>query len=250
MNCRRIKKLIPLHIEGDLQPGIATRVASHLESCGGCNSLAVEYRGSQDWLRSPDAPKFDAKFLLDFKRDVLNAVEEQRVKPSILAVIGQHWNRRQLLALSAAGVIIAGMVFLYFYQGRGHINTHVIAIKEEPSPIEEVKNDGVPATGTKAAPGASLAATRHPVFHPRRASGISGRELSAARKEMAPEVEAQAVRMALPEPRISYELPFIEPSKDSREVLRIEIQTGDPSIRIIWFAPRQTDSQQSKPASD
>jgi hypothetical protein len=36
----------------------------------------------------------------------------------------------------------------------------------------------------------------------------------------------------------------------SREMLRIEIQTGDPSIRIIWFAPKETDLHPSKPATD
>ncbi len=36
----------------------------------------------------------------------------------------------------------------------------------------------------------------------------------------------------------------------SQDMLRIEIQTGDPSIRIIWFAPRETDSHQNKPATD
>jgi len=34
------------------------------------------------------------------------------------------------------------------------------------------------------------------------------------------------------------------------EMLRIEIQTSDPSIRIIWFAPKETDSQQSRPVTD
>jgi hypothetical protein len=31
---------------------------------------------------------------------------------------------------------------------------------------------------------------------------------------------------------------------------RIEIQTSDPTIRIIWFAPKETESHQNKPATD
>jgi hypothetical protein len=37
---------------------------------------------------------------------------------------------------------------------------------------------------------------------------------------------------------------------DSRPMLRIEFQTSDPNIRIIWFAPSQTDSHQTKPATE
>src|SRR5262245_56654081 len=37
---------------------------------------------------------------------------------------------------------------------------------------------------------------------------------------------------------------------DSKRMLRIEIQTSDPNIRIIWFAPKENDFHQSKPATD
>jgi len=39
-------------------------------------------------------------------------------------------------------------------------------------------------------------------------------------------------------------------SSDSKDMLRIEIQTSDPLIRIIWFAPRESDSPPTKPATD
>jgi hypothetical protein len=34
---------------------------------------------------------------------------------------------------------------------------------------------------------------------------------------------------------------------DSPEMLRIEIQTADPNIRIIWFTPKVADSPQTNP---
>ncbi|HTG16018.1 MAG TPA: hypothetical protein VK747_12280, partial [Blastocatellia bacterium] len=34
---------------------------------------------------------------------------------------------------------------------------------------------------------------------------------------------------------------------DSDGMLRIEIQTVDPNIRIIWFAPREIDDQRTNP---
>jgi hypothetical protein len=34
---------------------------------------------------------------------------------------------------------------------------------------------------------------------------------------------------------------------DSDGMLRIEIQTVDPNIRIIWFAPKEIDNPQTNP---
>jgi hypothetical protein len=34
---------------------------------------------------------------------------------------------------------------------------------------------------------------------------------------------------------------------ESGGMLRIDIQTGDPNIRIIWFAPKGFDGQQANP---
>ena len=36
----------------------------------------------------------------------------------------------------------------------------------------------------------------------------------------------------------------------SAERLRIEIQTADPNIRIIWFAPKPTDMDAPKPMGE
>ena len=39
-------------------------------------------------------------------------------------------------------------------------------------------------------------------------------------------------------------------SNDSPGMLRIEIQTGDPNIRIIWFAPKEVESPNESPKSN
>jgi hypothetical protein len=102
MNCRRVEKLIPLYVEGDLAPGIADRLTSHLDWCGRCNWLADEYKESQSWLRTSQSPEFDEAFLDNLKAGVLSRIDETSARPSLLASLMQQWSRRQILALSAA----------------------------------------------------------------------------------------------------------------------------------------------------
>ncbi len=127
MNCRRVEKLIPLYVEGDLAPGIADRLTSHLDWCGRCNWLADEYRESQGWLRTSEPPEFDEALLDNLKAGVLSRIEETSARPSLLASLVQQWSRRQVLALSAALLIIFGALVFYIYQSLKGRTTRRIA---------------------------------------------------------------------------------------------------------------------------
>lgn len=250
MNCRRVQKLIPLHVGGDLRANVANQVESHLDWCGRCNWLADEYKESQRWLHASQPPQFDETFLNDFKRSVMKRVTENNARPSLLASLARQWSRRQILAL-AASFIVLGMVSLYFYQERVTDNPQVISGVVDEPPGEEAKATGLsqPESAGGEAPGAS-SNRRH------RGSNSKGKSRSMAGH---PVVASQAAATL-----VSQTSGTTEPAKAitdpnraltgtanrSRDMLRIEIQTGDPSIRIIWFAPKETASHQNKPATD
>src|SRR5215831_7052352 len=115
MKCRRVKKLLPLYVEGDLASNRAESISAHLDWCGQCNWLADEYKESQNWLRTNQTPEFDQAFLDSFKSTVMRRVEENAVRPSLLATIAQHWSRRQVLAMSGAMFIAIVMLLFYVY---------------------------------------------------------------------------------------------------------------------------------------
>src|SRR5258708_31589948 len=166
MNCRRVEKLIPLYVEGDLESHSSERIASHLEWCGRCNWLADEYIQSQSWLRSSEAHEFDEAFLPSFKRDVLKSVSHTRPSPlasmlgSLLGPWKQRWNRRQVFALGALLVIICGVLVLYLYQTRAHQGPDVneLAGKTQSDDQNNPSRADSPA-GTQKAPGAG--SSRH-----------------------------------------------------------------------------------------
>lgn len=251
MNCRRVQKLIPLHVEGDLRSSIANKIASHLEWCGRCNWLADEYKESQGWLRTSQPPQFDEAFLDDLKQGVMKRVAQENARPSLFASIAQQWSRRQVLALSTAFLIAVGMLALYLYQARMKVNTDVISDVKQPPNGEPYRTNPSPgaAPGTAEIPGDSstgrhLVRRFRPYFkarHPKRA--IASRTL--AREVVSPTTGINKTASAQ-----ANQTRALSNADGSREMLRIEIQTGDPSIRIIWFAPKGSDLQQPKPATD
>ncbi len=245
MNCRRVEKMIPLYVEGDLESRSSDRIASHLEWCGRCNWLADEYKESQSWLRSSEPPVFDDAFLTDLKRDVLKGVSNTRPSflASFLGLWTQQWNRRQVLALGAALMIIFGVLVLYLYRTRVNDGgaVHELAGQTEgddrnnPAPPELTPD-------TKSAPGASSSGRhRSPVRTTVARRSVEPPRLSEANKSSgteSPDKPHKEEKQMIPGDTF-----------DSREMLRIEIQTSDPNIRIIWFAPKETDSP-TKPVTD
>ena len=244
MNCRRIEQLLPLYVEGDLKSSLTTRIASHLEWCGRCNWLADEYKESQSWLRSRDAPVFDEAFVGDLKRRVLKKVAESGSRASLLSSWISHWNRRQVLAL-AATLLLVGMLTLYFYQSQARSHSNVVS--RVTIPENTIKKEERQASATESAPGAALKPKRLAVKERHSfKTQITGAAIAWHNLESPPlrteEVVSQAT--SIEQVNGSADVPA-----DSREMLRIEIQTSDPNIRIIWFAPKETDSP-TKPVTD
>ena len=242
MNCRRVEKLMPLYVEDDLQPALATRIASHLEWCGRCNWLADEYKESQSWLRASTPPEFDRALLDSVKSSALAQIASNRNRASRWAALAEHWNRRQVFALSAAALVIVATFVVYLYQTRMKDVRRIESVLKAPDEVPRIDR----SPDLNIAPQTALAASlqsersdrkriRHSLKGFARSDGATEKEeLDVARNQSPVPPQAQSPGL----------------SNDSKDLLRIEIQTSDPLIRIIWFAPRESDSPPTKPATD
>lgn len=244
MNCRRVEKLIPLYVEGDLESHSRERIASHLEWCGRCNWLADEYRESQSWLRATQPPDLDEAFLSSFKADALKLIAETNAKPSLLASVIQQWSRRQVFALAGAMLIFVAVVVFYVYQAGTSRKLHVAETTGTPENKVPLPPDSQPAPdkapNTKLATGADLKALQRSTPH-RSVNARAGRPALSPQRIESP-LPTQISRSEGPG-LVSFE-PKVEPSgsgDDLPPMLRIEMQTSDPNIRIIWFAPREVE---------
>lgn len=249
MNCRRVEKLIPLYVEGDLESHSRERIASHLEWCGRCNWLADEFRESQSWLRSTQPPEFDEAFLSSFKADALKQIAETNAKRSFLASVIQQWSRKQVLALAGAMIVIVAIVVLYVYQAGTSARLEIAdttkatelhgALPEKPQAVSGKPHD------TGVATGADLKKRRSSTHH-RSVNALARRPMFSTGPIESP--LANQISQAEDSGLGSFEPPFEPPIErfgsgdDAPPMLRIEMQTSDPNIRIIWFAPKGVES--------
>jgi hypothetical protein len=239
MKCRRVEKLIPLYVERDVASGVAAQITSHLEWCGRCNWLADEYKESQSWLRSSDTPEFDEASLNAMKAGVLSRIEATSAKPSLLASFVQQWGRRQVFALSAAMLVIFGVIVFYVYQTRTSLMPNEVVAADPPKSDREPTNE--PST-----PNTEKATGADPKQHGPANIQTSSKPRRSRRQapERTLERSLMSQRRSLPEPGIDISVPqnsVAGSPNDMPEMLRIEIQTSDPNIRIIWFAPKEVE---------
>jgi len=236
MKCRRVKKLLPLYVEGDLASNRAEQISAHLEWCGQCNWLADEYTESQTWLHTNEAPEFDQEFLDHFKSGVMRRLEETAARPSLLTSIAQHWSRRQMLAMSGVMIIAVGMVVLYIYQARMDLKTPIVETAKKPTQPEETPRDDPRVTVDRT--------QEHPTVpskHSTRHSNQMAHKAGPVTDSQEPPLFSQVnrwIELGTPnETAITQK----DGTDDLPEMLRIDFQTADPNIRIIWFTPRVTD---------
>ena len=113
MSCRRMEKLIPLYVEGDLEPDRAASVRAHLEHCEQCSLLADQCRGSQGWLRSYAAPTPDGEFFNVLRKSVLAEIVEMDSRRTRWQFFPVSWNRKPVFAVAVGLLLIFGAVAFY-----------------------------------------------------------------------------------------------------------------------------------------
>jgi hypothetical protein len=271
MRCTRVEKLLPLHVAGDLDGRRARAVANHLATCEACRRTASDYDASRDLLRAATLPPdFDGAFYEEIRSSVLDRIRRDRtLAPPPSSIFASLFNARFAYAASLAFVIIAATLALYSYTrrtsddgardkmiagaNRADVNrerdaqptatteTARAARGSEPQTSSTMKEavketiDEGSRLASKSSPrgqrslrnGAqdgerpSFALTRHTP------SGVKRNPLApSVARTIRPKKEELAARS--------------ETTAEAAqpEVSRIEIQTSDPNIRIIWLASK------------
>ena len=252
MACKKFDVLIALYIEGDLERETRESVRSHLESCAPCEHLRQELVESQHWLKSADMPVPGPDDLRRIRQSVHQRLSEQG---RLIESVFRLWDligAKLVLAGLTAGLLIllcGGAVWRLSglaLPGRATSsearvqNEEADAGKElgvQAGPYPGANNnptgrgrdsdrDGLDAKIGIVTPGGDIGPlakgnsqnSRYVV--PRRRSRL-GRPLTnqSSRDELA--VQASG----------------LDSAAQAGSVIRIEIQTSDPKIRIIWLTP-------------
>ncbi len=218
MNCTRIEQLIPLYVGAELNPTRIDQVRRHMEICAHCREIVAEFEESQSWLSGFAAPKFNEAIFDDLRDAVRREIAQIELRPSFIDSFAPFWNPRFVVGGSIAMLLLIGGFVIYTHR-RQSPNKPVIVSKEEvKSPTPSPQRQQHKAQGG-----------------PQRNHG------HVAKKKSIPQGGRQTA--------VDTDIAINQTTNRDREpeMLRIEIQTADPNIRIIWLAPKDSNTSSTKP---
>jgi hypothetical protein len=254
LTCKRTARMISLYVAGDLVGAPEREVATHLAACEDCRRFGEEFSESSSLLsQACTPPEFGAEFYSGIRQAVLGEITRDRMrsKPSL-------FRPRWLYATAFAAIVITLGVLLQHFVSTRRATPPELA--RAPQVIDQPTrpSSGVPSPRKKHEPPRTLGEQSNKVVFalvtPRRSPGQfeAMRKSDASDAAQAPRDERAQIEPVMQSPTSvgpvapgSASLSGGSASSSSgrasaSEVSRIEIQTADPNIRIIWLSPRES----------
>ncbi|QQS47366.1 MAG: zf-HC2 domain-containing protein [Acidobacteriota bacterium] len=204
MKCRQIEELLPLFAGDDLSEAQAGTVREHLAGCGSCSKLAADLSESVAWFRESPVPLVDNADLAGLRASVNLRIDETRSTPGLLEQFIASIAWRPVLA--AAIVLLAVALYAFRDENKPPVSRKPDLVREAEIRDGGEVEDPKPVRDRPAGDEKKIKRNRRLKTRPRR-------DLIALGDAPPPGKKAN-------------------PS----EPLRIELQTADPNIRIIWLA--------------
>jgi hypothetical protein len=230
MSCQRAGALLPLHVAGDLPARQAQSVARHLAACTDCRGAADEYAASRAWMQTGAQPVFTDEFYADMRGAVLQRIRQEQ-RPA------HYFAPRRTPRLAYVAAVLALVSVLGALAWRAQVkrtSSKALALVEQskprvPSPAPTPVNAPPPAhSAVSEQPHATIAERRRP-----------RRGAAAVRVDHSWPAPLEAVARTTQTASLPPPAAPAEPGRAAHgaETARIEMQTADPNIRIIWLAP-------------
>lgn len=242
MKCELSEKLIPLYVGGDLEPDESDAVRLHLESCAGCNRLAEDFYSSRNWFAAAPPPDFDEASFANLRASVLSRIQQQPSTQKWFDWLLPKWNPGLVLAASAAALVLISGLLITIYRDQ------TPSVKNG----EEVIADRAVSTTAVSKP--NSAHSKQPETKQVIASSQASRRSNRLKVEttsLPPEAfqndpfgQPLEEQQTIDDPAAVAEAAPTE--QKEKDMLRIELQTADPNIRIIWFTPKSDIASNTK----
>jgi anti-sigma factor RsiW len=211
VNCTRIAQWLPLYASADLPAPQQAQVRAHLAQCESCSVAVAEFAAARAWLQCEAVPEFDEAFFAELRYAVRQELAAQPVRSTWL-----RWRWLKPGAVAAA-LLLLTIFSLRLFQTKGVPRTDIVnspALPQLPDAVRKL----MPLTHVFAQTQKSRGPLRK-----------QGNALRIKQEEKTAVVAATAAQLTKPASPNGAET-IAEPLMS-----RIEIQTADPNIRIIWL---------------
>lgn len=271
MNCTRTEKLLPLYAGGDIENADErAAISAHLEDCRGCSALARELASSREMLRMHEPPEFDAAFFNDVRQAVLLRIAETNAPSSNVfnapaPFFARLFDRRSLaFAASVALLVVVAAALFVSRRPAVHKDAPRIAQlpvvesksqqKTSPPVAENREKRRAPAEFKREAgrhgiqqaqaslhqeQGQASLQTRSNAGRSRAGSlATAGASKGIDAAHTVPELARSTSATTAVETLTSEAASATSTGEVAeRKFTRIELQTADPNVRIIWLSP-------------
>jgi hypothetical protein len=234
MNCKQIDELLPLYAGRDLDEKRARLVSEHIEICVACARVADEYREAVELAQQFAPPVFTDIAYASVRQQVLRQIENEPAAPLLPQMFGSWFRPRMAWAVASALIIAFGFFALYLIVKRpGDVPP---VADNHPAVTEHPGSTATPPTTTPK----SSRITQKPAEDKRRGiRNFVNRPSLVAAKAPGASSRAAAISPKLREGEAANTLPA-DDAAPGKSPLRLEMQTKDPNIRIIWFSQPNT----------
>ena len=222
MNCKNVEPLLSLYVGRDLEEEHARLVAAHLESCTKCTLVADEYAGTSQLLQGYEPPFFSDEIYAGIREQVLDKIEREThapVRPGIFSQLFLGLVQPRMRWVTAALLLAISVTALYLSRNhlRGLPNDQQVAVRtNEPNQADVRSEDSNASAGSSSFSNKGqrrMATTRGPITRKREANS----------------------RVVATNRVVQHVVGVSQPSSTPAP-LRVEMQTSDRNIRIIWLS--------------
>ena len=242
MNCKQIQELLPLYVARDLEETRAQQVTAHVQSCAECAGSADEYRETRQLLQQFAPPPFSEAVYAGIRQRVLREIEREATAPGLSRLLESLFRPRLRWAVATALLFAVSVFAFYFIANRTNDRRDGQQVAESGRTVGGPTSSSIKAS--EVLPPASPVNNRGPVQGLAGGTHQSQRKRTAGAPDRSATVNSADTRsmtaQTLPDGRSEPDaVPAREPAT-SEKTLRVEMQTEDPNIRIIWFTPQPT----------
>jgi hypothetical protein len=202
---------VPLFVAGDLSGDLNREMVNHLAICEECGRLAQEFRESNSLLSEACAlPEFGAQFYDEIRNNVLDKIARDGMSSR------PRFGRKWIFASAFALMLVASTVMFVRWR----------AAHEAPPDLASTTLTADKAGSNQPPESASPPQSKD---LPQKSQRLQKPVRRMILKQPTSQESQSARNLAAP--------PQVSPSElaSASEVSRIEIQTSNPNIRIIWL---------------